>query len=178
MDDAYNNKLNDIIVDINWRLAQDVNTTTNQYKINYVGQSQDATRDDIYNYRAADDFFTELNYYANQHEHYPNYYPKVTLVAPIASKRPELPAFPHQLKIKNIYNKAPPRQPLWKYSSHRELIDEHVSSDRRIYYAIFLKRLKDIVYPGANQTDLYELIFKMLKFKRWHNYPKTLYYTN
>ena len=165
LDNVYNNRLNDAIADINRRIMNNVNTTTNKYKINYVGRQTETTDDDdAYDYFDADDIFTELNYYANQHEHDHDFYPDVTLVAPIAPKRPGLPAFSNQLKMESLYDKAPPRQPLWKYSAHRELINEHVFPDRCVYYAIFLKRLEVIVYPGANQTDLYELVFKMLKF--------------
>ena len=67
--------------------------------------------------------------------------------------------------MESLYTSAPPRQPLWKYSTHMELIDEHISSNRSVNYAVFIRRLEAIIYPGANQNDLYDWIYKMLKFR-------------
>ena len=46
-----------------------------------------------------------------------------------------------------------------------ELIVAYISPDRSVDYAIFLRRLEAIMYPGANQNYLYDWVYKMLKFK-------------
>ena len=45
-----------------------------------------------------------------------------------------------------------------------KLIDEHISFDRRVN-TVFLMRLEAIIYPCANQNDLYDWIYKILKFR-------------
>ena len=67
--------------------------------------------------------------------------------------------------MESLYTSAPPRQPLYKYNTHTELIDEHISLNHRVDYAVFLRRLEVIIYPGANQNDLYDWVYKMFKFK-------------